>query len=370
MKDLAKPIVALGFMSGTSMDGVDAALIETDGRHDVRALAALTRPYDADFRARLAAVVAGRADPHSLEGELTERHAEAGFALLREAGIEPRAVGVAGFHGQTIRHAPAERLTVQIGDGARLAERLGIDVVADFRRRDVAAGGEGAPLAPVYHAALCHTLPRPVAVLNIGGVANVTFVGAGDAMVGNLIAFDTGPGNALIDDWCAQHTGEPIDRDGRLARSGRVHAATLAHLLEAPFFRRLPPKSLDRNAFSLAPLSGLGAADGAATLVAFTASAVALGRAFVPMAPLRWLVAGGGRRNPAIMAALGAALGVAVEPIEAIGTDGDALEAQAFAYLAVRSLLGLPLSLPSTTGVSRPVTGGALHRYGATRAAD
>lgn len=362
MAEKAEAVRAIGLMSGTSMDGVDAAVLETDGHHFVRAGASLTIPYDPSFRARLTAVVAGRADPFELEGELTERHAEAVEALLRRAGVGAEDVRVVGFHGHTIRHAPAERLTVQLGDGARLAERVGIDVVADFRRRDVAAGGEGAPLAPLYHAALCHGLARPLAVLNLGGVGNVTLVGAGGDPTAQLVSFDTGPGNALLDDWCARHLGTPIDRDGRLALSGRVDRRALSTLLDAPFFRRPPPKSLDRNEFSMNPLDGLGPADGAATLVAFTAEAVKAGRAFLPMVPLRWLVTGGGRHNPALMAALRSALAATVEPIEVIGADGDALEAQAFAYLAVRSLLGLPLSLPSTTGVSRPVTGGALHR--------
>lgn len=357
-----KPVLALGLMSGTSMDGVDAALIETDGGDIVRPAAALTRPYDPSFRARLAALIAGRDDPFEVEGELTEHHAEAVKALLTQAKIEARAVRVVGFHGHTIRHAPAERLTVQIGDGARLAERVGIDVIADFRRRDVAAGGEGAPLAPLFHAALCHQLERPVAVLNVGGVANVTWVGGVRSASDALISFDTGPGNALLDDWCAKHTGKPLDQDGALAMKGRADLRALATLLDAPFFKRPPPKSLDRNEFSLAPLDGLSAANGAATLVAFTAGAVGLARGFLPSPSKRWLVTGGGRHNPAIMAAFRRELGSPVEPIEAIGADGDALEAQAFAYLAVRSLRGLPLSQPSTTGVSRPISGGALHK--------
>lgn len=364
-----EPVLALGLMSGTSMDGIDAALVETDGGLRVRPGQRLSIPYDAVFRARLAEAAHGGIDPFGAERELTDRHAEAVRALLMRASLKPAAVRVIGFHGHTIRHAPEERLTVQIGDGARLCALSGIDVVCDFRRHDVAAGGEGAPLAPAYHAALTSALERPVAVLNLGGVGNVTFVPEGERVEANLVAFDTGPGGALIDDWALRHTGEPLDRDGRLAAAGQVDRRALGALLDAPYFERPPPKSLDRNAFDLAPVARLSAANGAATLTAFTAAAVARGLDFLPAPPRRWLVTGGGRHNPVLMAALSAALGLAVEPIEAIGADGDALEAQAFAYLAVRALRGLPLSFPGTTGVPRPTTGGALHRARTVEAA-
>jgi anhydro-N-acetylmuramic acid kinase len=356
-----QPVLALGLMSGTSMDGIDAALVETDGALRVCPGLRLSIPYDAVFRARLAAAAHGDADPYSVERELTDRHAEAVRALLMRASLKPAAVRVIGFHGHTIRHLPEQRLTVQIGDGARLCALSGMDVICDFRRHDIAAGGEGAPLAPPYHAALTSAIQRPVAVLNLGGVGNITFVPEGEAAA-RLVAFDTGPGGALIDDWALRHTGEPIDRDGRLASAGQVDRRALAALLEAPYFDRPPPKSLDRNSFDPTPVARLNPANGAATLTAFTAAAVARSLEFLPAAPSRWLVTGGGRHNPVLMAALAAALGVSVEPIEAIGADGDALEAQAFAYLAVRSLRGLPLSFPGTTGVPRPTTGGALHR--------
>ena len=260
------------------------------------------------------------------------------------------AVDVIGFHGHTILHRPEERRTWQIGDGALLARLTGIDVVCDFRTADIAAGGQGAPLVPLFHAGLAAALEKPLAILNIGGVANVTWLG-GD---GAVLAFDTGPGNALIDDWALRHTGQPIDRDGALARHGHIDAARLAEFLAHPFFDRKPPKSLDRDDFARFADPDLSAADGAATLTAMTASAVARGAEHFPAAVRRWLVAGGGRHNPILMAALRQRLGVPVEPVEAVGWDGDALEAQAFAYLAVRSLDGAPLSLPSTTGVERP----------------
>jgi anhydro-N-acetylmuramic acid kinase len=355
--------LALGLMSGTSCDGIDAALVTTDGRRRVACGRALTEPYPPDFRQRLRGVLGGRGPVGEVSEELTRRHAEVVRRLLAEAGLAPSDVAIIGFHGQTILHEPEKRRTWQIGDGALLARLTGIDTVSDFRSADVAAGGQGAPFVPLFHQALAASrepaLPRPLAVLNVGGVANVSWIGAGDD---DLIAFDTGPGNALIDDWALRHTGRAVDEDGRLAAAGRVDEAALARLLDNPYFHRPAPKSLDRDAFGTGPLEGLSPADGAATLVAFTADTVALGRDILPAPPQRWLVGGGGRRNPVLMAALRSRLGVPVEPVEAAGWDGDALEAQAFAYLAMRSLAGLPLSLPSTTGVARPTTGGRLDR--------
>ena len=353
------PVLALGLMSGTSMDGIDAALIETDGEAQLKRVAFLTAPYDPQFRARLAAAVgAGRADGR-FEQELTRRHAEAVTALLRDAGVAARDVALIGFHGHTILHAPAERRTEQIGDGARRAKLTAIAVVNDFRSADVAAGGEGAPLAPVFHRAIAAALERPLAVLNIGGVANVTWIGRDGA----LLAFDTGPGNALIDDWALTHTGRPVDEGGKLAAAGRVEERVLADLMSDPYFSRRAPKSLDRNHFrhAAARLAGLGAEDGAATLTHFTAAAVAAALPYLPERPLRWLVTGGGRHNPSVMSALRDRLGAPVEPIEAIGWDGDAIEAEAFAYMAVRSRRGLPISFPETTGAPRPMTGGRFH---------
>jgi anhydro-N-acetylmuramic acid kinase len=355
----AKPVLALGLMSGTSMDGIDAALIETDGQEKLRPLAFLTRPYEPEFRTRLAtAVSAGHADA-ALGEELTRKHAATIEALLAESGVAREKVAVIGFHGHTIFHAPAGRRTVQIGEGALLARLTGIGVVNDFRSADVAAGGEGAPLVPIFHRAIAGPLEKPVAILNIGGVANVTWIG----QAGALLAFDTGPGNALIDDWALAHTGRPVDEGGSLASAGRSEEGILAELMADPYFTRRPPKSLDRNHFRSAPamLAGLGPEDGAATLTHFTAAAAAAALPHLPERPLRWLVTGGGRHNPALMAAFAARLGRPVDPIEAIGWDGDAIEAQAFAYMAVRSRKGLPISFPETTGVPRPMTGGRFH---------
>jgi anhydro-N-acetylmuramic acid kinase len=349
---------ALGLMSGTSLDGIDAALIETDGERIAAFGPRLTVAYDDGLRERLRGVLGGAGPVAEVERALTEAHASVVRRLLDANGIAPDRVGIIGFHGHTILHRPQDGRTWQIGDGALLARLTGIDVVCDFRRGDVAAGGEGAPFAPLYHAALAGDLARPVAVLNLGGVGNVTGIGADRPP----ISFDTGPGNALIDDWVRRHTGRPYDDGGALSRAGRIDAAMLARLLDNPYFDRRPPKSLDRLDFDLAAVEGLSAADGAATLAAFTCQAVARGLAHLPAAPRRWLVTGGGRHNAALMEGLRAALGVPVELVEAAGWDGDALEAQAFAFLAVRSLGGLPLSLPTTTGVPRPTTGGKLFR--------
>ncbi|MBP2300187.1 anhydro-N-acetylmuramic acid kinase [Azospirillum picis] len=362
----------VGLMSGTSMDGIDAALLRTDGRERVEPLAFVTVPYDDGFRARLRGCLGGKgaveqaADQavHQVERELTDAHAGAVRRLLAEAGCAAADVDLIGFHGQTIHHAPEERRTLQIGDGARLAGATGIAVVNDFRSADVAAGGQGAPLVPLFHRALAHGLPRPLGILNIGGVANVTWIGPepqdglGEAAV---VACDTGPGNALIDDWMLRHGLGRFDAGGALAAAGRVDEAALAALLAHPYFDRPAPKSLDRDAFDPAPVTGLSTADGAATLTAFTAEAVVRVVRHLPAPPVRWLVCGGGRRNATLMAMLADRLGVAVESADGVGWDGDALEAQAFGYLAVRSRLGLPLSLPATTGVPSPMTGGRFH---------
>ncbi|MBI5165949.1 MAG: anhydro-N-acetylmuramic acid kinase [Magnetospirillum sp.] len=354
-------MLALGLMSGTSLDGVDAAVAVTDGVAVERLGPALTVPYEPGQRERLRAVLGGIGDVAAVEAELTAFHAEVVALLLADHGLSAAEVDVVGFHGHTILHRPAERRTWQIGDGQALADRTGIPVVCDFRTADVEAGGQGAPLVPAYHRALAAGIARPLAVLNLGGVGNVTWIGEDDA----LLAFDTGPGNALIDDWALAHTGKPVDLGGKLARMGRVDAAAVKRFAAHPYFAVRPPKSLDRDdfrTFAAALVTGLGAADGAATLTACTARAAALARRHFPKPAMRWLVCGGGRHNPALMAALAAEFNVPVDAVEAVGWDGDALEAQAFAFLAVRSLRGLPLTFPETTGGPAASCGGRLHR--------
>lgn len=351
---------AIGLMSGTSLDGIDAALIETDGEALLTSGPVLTVPYDPAFRARLKSVLGAEtrnAGIEALERDLTDRHVDAVDAMLGRAGLAPGDIDLVGFHGQTINHRPDLGWTWQLGLGERLAGAVGIDTVFDLRGADVAAGGQGAPLAPVYHRALSRDEPMPLAVLNLGGVANVTLLRASDA---DPIAFDTGPASAMLDDWIARHGADSMDRDGGVSRAGTVNTTALASLLAHPYFAASYPKSLDRDAFDPSPIAGLGLEDGAATLAAFTIESVALGFEALDVRPGRVLVTGGGRRNPTFMTGLGARLGVPVSPVETAGWDGDALEAQAFAFLAVRSVLGLPITFPGTTGVATPMTGGRL----------
>lgn len=352
---------AIGLMSGTSLDGVDAALIETDGERIGARAGAVTLPYSPALRDRLRVLLDKAADIDPQDGELlaviralTLRHAEA-VAILRAKYpyIRPDLIG---FHGQTLRHAPERRLTWQAGDATLLSRETGLPVVHDFRGSDVAAGGQGAPLVPFYHAALLSGRPGPVAVLNIGGVANVTLIDSR----GGVHACDTGPGNALLDDWAFRHTGIACDHDGALARAGEVRIDIVEALLDDPFFGLPAPKSLDRLAFhrAMRAVADLSAQDGAATLAAFTVEAVA--RTALPEAPLAWYICGGGRHNPVLMQGLAARLGVPVEKVEVLGWNGDALEAECFGFLAARSVRGLPISAPGTTGVPTPMTGGRL----------
>ena len=361
-------------MSGTSLDGVDAAWVETDGETIGRLGPAITLPYDPALRRDLRALLdiasraAGREAPEIAPGDLfladcvarlTARHIEAVRAVGWQADL-------VGFHGQTILHRPWRTgsthapFTLQVGDAAWLARETGLTVAHDFRSADVAAGGQGAPLVPVVHAALAQGLPKPLAVLNLGGVGNVTWIGAD----GELIAFDTGPANGPLDDWARRATGEAYDRDGRLALSGQPDGGVLARLIAHPYLAAPPPKSLDRldfdRALKDAGAAALSPADGAATLVAFCAVCVAAASRHFPAPPVQWLVCGGGRRNPAVMRALASALTEPVRPVEVAGWNGDALEAQAFGVLAARVWHGLPLTFPGTTGAPGPLRGGRL----------
>jgi anhydro-N-acetylmuramic acid kinase len=363
-------VQAIGLMSGTSLDGVDVAVIESDGER-VSAFGptgyrAYTEGERALLREALTDAVAMRERterPGALaqaEALVTRAHGDAIEDFLNDNGLALTAFEIIGFHGQTVLHRPERQLTVQIGDGRALARRFGVPVAFDFRAADVAAGGQGAPLVPVFHAALAQSLdrPRPIAVLNIGGVANVTYCDDGD-----LIACDTGPGNALLDDFVRARTGRAFDTGGVKAARGRVDEAFVERVLRHPFFDQRPPKSLDRNAFAAvsAGLSQVSVADGAATLAALTAASVARLVPLLPRPPRTWIVAGGGARNAAMFAMLTERLAPAmVEPADALGWSSDALEAQAFAYLAVRTQRGLPITFPSTTGAPHPMQGGQI----------
>jgi anhydro-N-acetylmuramic acid kinase len=365
---------AIGLMSGTSMDGIDVAALETDGETISRFGPTALHAYREDEVALLRqALDEARGLTHrcarpgavgEAERMITALHAAAVRTFLDVNGIDPASVDAIGFHGQTVLHRPDDRLTIQIGDGQVLADETGIRVVYDLRAADVAAGGQGAPLVPVYHRALAAMLdrPHPIAVLNIGGVANVTFING----VPDPYACDTGPGNALIDDFMRARNGCARDENGGAAARGRVDEAAVARVLRHSFFALKPPKSLDRNAFrewvaDRAQLADKSLEDGAATLAAITAASVATIVAHLPEAPRSWIVCGGGASNATLMRMLGERLAPAhVETANDAGWNGDAIEAQAFAYMAVRSLRGLPITFPTTTGVPEPMSGGVI----------
>jgi len=366
----------VGLMSGTSLDGVDAAWVETDGERVGQLGPALTLPYEPALRRDLRKLLEmaptlshDDAFLRDCTARLTDRHAAAVARIAMEAARAglPEAELV-GFHGQTILHRPVrpgdasnvQGMTWQIGDARALSRSTGLSVAHDFRTADVAAGGQGAPLVPIAHAALAAGLPKPLAVLNLGGVGNVTYLGVD----GQLLAFDTGPANGPLDDWAKRSLGRDYDKDGNLALAGQADGVVLGRMMAHPYLARKPPKSLDRLDFDRA-LRDAGAQclspqDGAATLVAFAAVCVAAAARHFPEPPLQWLVAGGGRRNPAMMRALSATLSEPVRPVEVAGWNGDALEAQCFAILAARTARGLPISFPGTTSVLRPMRGGQI----------
>ena len=386
-----KPIWAMGLMSGTSMDGVDAALLKTDGESiaefgpgaetkyvdgDMACVELVARHPSVYRQASLGSKYSNgipsddegyRAELHEAESDVVSLHAKAVLDLVAMAE-RSHGPSIIGFHGQTVAHAPKQGWTWQLGDGGELARILNRPVVWDFRTDDMKAGGEGAPLAPFFHFALARHIgaTEPLAFLNLGGVGNATWVDPKKLTPeeeGALVAFDTGPGNALINDWMHSSGDTPLDQDGAAAATGTVQHDRLSTNSGMAYLDRRPPKSLDRNDFHgiLNAMQGLSINDGAATLTAFTADCVAESLRHMPSAPARWLVCGGGRHNHTMMQMLQNRLNAPVEPVEAVGLDGDMLEAQAFAYLAVRVLRGLPTSAPSTTGCREPVCGGRIN---------
>lgn len=355
---MADAVWAIGLMSGTSLDGVDAALLQTDGEKVLAFGPRITVPYDVELQRRMRAVLDGKGDMLRTERDLTLMHIDAVEKLLMDSDVPRKDISVIGFHGQTIAHRPDEHITWQIGDASLIAARTGIDVVSDFRRRDMAEGGQGAPLVPLYHQALAKDMDLPIAVVNIGGVANITWIGENN----KLLAFDTGPGNGLLNDWVQRYTKYDYDKDGEISAKGEVREGPLGEYMGHPYFSLMPPKSLDRLAFDLEPLNGLSLEDGAATLAVFTADSIAQAEEYFPEAPKRYIVCGGGRLNPTLMLRLAAQVGVPVEPAESVDWHGDAIEAEAFAFLAVRSKNGLTLTRPESTGAAREVSGGAFYR--------
>jgi anhydro-N-acetylmuramic acid kinase len=367
----AMMLTTIGLMSGTSLDGVDVAMIETDGKRVNAFGPSGYRPYTEKERGLLRQALTEAVDlaerdarPGILreaERAVTVAHAEAVAAFTAHNRITCEDIDIVGFHGQTVLHRPERKLTIQIGDAAALAKAIHIPVMHDFRAADVAAGGQGAPFVPVYHRALAQSLERegPIVVVNIGGVSNITYIDGNDA----LIACDTGPGNALLDDHVLRTMSMPFDCEGRLAAQGIVDVAWVSRALQVPFFAKSPPKSLDRNDFSSLKLRDVPPADGAATLTAFTVEAIARIVPLLPKVPKSWIVAGGGARNLTMLRMLRERLDPAtVEAAETLGWSADSIEAQAFGFLAARGLKGLPLSYPATTGVPIPMTGGIIAR--------
>ena len=358
---------AIGLMSGTSMDGIDVALLRTNGGDFVERGPAREYAFSQTQRERLEAAVEegrGASDSHELrralaglEAAVTDWHAEAVERFEKDAGVT---AAIIGFHGQTVTHRPAEGWTLQLGDGARLAERLGRSVVFDFRTADMEAGGQGAPLVPVYHAALAEPLisadRATISFLNIGGIANATVLRRGEAP----IAFDCGPGNVLIDRWVARETSLPFDPGGRIASEGRIAVDWIEAQMAAPFFKLEGPRSLDRLDFELPASTAFDLADGARTLARFTAEAAAASLA--PYEPDLTIVCGGGRANETLLADLRELIAGDVATAEAFGLDGGAMEAEAFAYLAVRCEMGLEITYPTTTGCRTAMSGGRLVR--------
>jgi len=363
-------------MSGTSMDGIDVALVRTDGRAQIEFGPVMSFEYSATFRrsieggledARGLKVASDRTKRPGRLGELeldvTQQHADAVNTFLKQESLQPREIDLIGFHGQTVSHRPDVGLTVQLGDGALLATQTGIATVSDMRAHDMELGGQGAPLVPVFHRALAKRVQSehagPVVFVNIGGISNITYIDDD----GNLIAFDSGPGNALIDQWVQEQGGIPYDQGGRIASEGSVIDVVLNRYLTSDFFQKPGPKSLDRGDFEPLSPNELELSDGSRTLVEVSAVAIAKSAEHFPKQPRLWVLCGGGRLNETLVAALRHRLahdGADVVLAEQLDLNGDMLEAQAFAYLAVRSAAGLPLTFPTTTGCQIPATGGVL----------
>ena len=377
------PKVAIGLMSGTSCDGVDAALIETDGETVFSRGTFCFVPYELAEQKKIknmmkeVAHASGKAEKLALaalvEEVVRDRHAQAIEKILKETSRTAKEIDVVGFHGQTLFHDPDQGFTLQVGDGEALAKQVGIPVVYDFRSKDMSYGGQGAPLVPIYHFALVRALvlqnklSLPVAVVNIGGVGNVTYIGSedsgGDVSPFDMLAFDTGPGNALINDWVEAHTGELMDKGGRYAACGAPDERYVVAFLKTPYLHLAPPKSLDRDHFETLKFGEMSLEDGAATLTDMTVKSIAVSRKFMKDLPKSWIVVGGGAKNDTLMKLLEDELGQPLVLAKDIGWQADQIEAEAFGLLAVRHLVKLPFSFPSTTGVRKALCGGRLASF-------
>jgi anhydro-N-acetylmuramic acid kinase len=361
--EIIRPMTAMGIMSGPSLDGVEASLIITDGIDVFEKGSSISRKYPEEVKTLIRSVY-GRHIGEDEDGLLskaeevvTNFHIKIAQELIEYSTLEAEDIDVIGMHGQTILHKPNEGITVQLGDGKKVANALGIDVISRLRNVDIAGGGQGAPLMPVFHEAITKQAEKPLAFLNIGGIAYVTWIGGS----GELVSYDTGPGNMLIDDWAKKHTGVAMDENGDMAVRGTVNEKTLEKMLKLDYFQAPPPKSAGRSMFSelIEQVEGMSADDGAATLTALTVESIKRGAIkHMPEMPVKWIVSGGGTKNPTMMRMLRNTLETEVTSTSKKGWDAEYMEAQAVAFLAVRSIFGLPITYPSTTGVRQPSSGG------------
>ena len=357
--------ISIGLMSGTSQDGIDVGIIETDGKKIYEIGPSLFYPYQESFRKDLKRLIdvsikAGKPTKDKTVGlQLSKLHIIAMQNLISSIGIDNKFKypDIIGFHGHTVIHSPNEGFTQQIGDSSLISKKMNLPVVGDFRANDIVNGGEGAPLTPIFHKAIFNNISYPVAVINIGGIANITWI---NNLEENIIAFDLGPGNCLLDEWISIYTNEYYDRNGEISSTGKINEKWLTKAFNDKFFLQSYPKSLDRGYFSFNGLSDLNLEDGAATLASFTAKSIIYGVNQCPSAPRYIYLSGGGRKNKTIISILKQNLSSKIMMIDELNFDGDMLEANAFAYLAVRSLKKYPLTFPNTTGVNEPTLGGKI----------
>ena len=355
-----KVFKAIGCMSGTAMDGIDIALIETDGYEYIRPIGFISESHDSAFREKLRSCLNKTSRDsltETIEKEFTLRHIPLIKKLMCNLNVSSQDIDIIGFHGQTIHHNPNEKITIQLGDGQLLSQEIGVPVSYDFRQADIQSGGQGAPLLPIYHKALSVNagIDLPTAIVNIGGVGNITWID-----YDGMIAFDTGPGNAMIDDWVKSQTDNLYDEGGKYAANGTIDKDIVKQFTSSDYFLKKYPKSLDRNDFHESSVDGMTLENGAATLTEMTIQSIALAISQCPTPPKSIYISGGGRHNSTIISRLSDAIGITVKPSDTLGWNGDSLEAEGFAYMAVRRVLNEPISFPTTTGCPSPMVGGII----------